>query len=68
MGFFFAVGAIGLAIQTIVTLRKGFVYGAYLERIYRADDPNRFRLYRTVQFLLVLALMLMAVLSLGGVL
>jgi hypothetical protein len=55
-GLFFGVAAIGLAVQTCVTYRKGYMYCGRTEVVYRKDGRWKFRFWFGMQILFVFLL------------
>lgn len=60
-GLFCAVAAIALAGQTFYTYRNGFVYRGRSEKVYRNDEPKRFKRWLGIQASFVLFFAAMAV-------
>ena len=67
MGGVFGLFAVVLLIQTLVTMRKGFVYCGPSERVYHKEDPHRYRFWRAVQFLMTALMVLIALVFASGV-
>ena len=60
-GLFCAIAAIAMASQTINAYRNGFMYRGRTEKVYRKDNPTRFKLWLGIQTSFVLFLAAMSV-------
>ncbi len=50
LGGVFLLVALAMAAQTYYSSRHGYVYSGVASRVYRADDPSRYRLWVLVQW------------------
>lgn len=63
IGFFCAVAAFVMLIYTIDNYRNGFMFCGRSERVYRKDNPKKFRLWLGLQILGVVMLVVVSVLN-----
>ena len=61
IGFFCAVAAFAMLIYTIDNYRNGFMFCGRTERVYRKDNPKKFRLWLGLQIFGVLMLVAVSV-------
>ena len=55
-GLFFAIAAIAMAHQTFNSYREGFMYCGVTERIYKEQNPRKFKIWLVIQASFVLFL------------
>jgi hypothetical protein len=55
-GLFCAIAAIGMAAQTYITYRKGYVYSGRTQVVHRKDGLWKFRIWLCVHILFVIFL------------
>ena len=48
-GLFCAIAAIAMAFQTINSYGNGYMYCGPTERVYRKDNPTKFKLWLVIQ-------------------
>ena len=60
-GLFCAIAAVAMAFQTLNAYRGGFMYRGRSEKVFRNEEPMKFKLWLTVQASFVLFFVAMSV-------
>ena len=60
-GLFCAIAAIAMAFQTVNSYRDGFMYCGRTEKVYRKDNPTKFKVWLVIQTSFVLFFVAMSV-------